>query len=119
MFFRSLLWERTVLSLLEKVEHLPPNVQAEIAARAGEFIKVAQTASDAASLSKFAAAAVAERQQVLAQGAKSKLDQRWAAPAIAEAWCIARIGLSNGSLDKHSALGVLKAIEGLTVRHPR
>ena len=42
MFFRSLLWERTILSLLEKVEHLPPNVQAEIAARAGEFIKVSR-----------------------------------------------------------------------------
>jgi hypothetical protein len=119
MFFRSLLWERTVLSLLEKVEHLPPNVQAEIAARAGDFIKVAQTATDEASLGKFAAAAVQERKQVVAQGAKSKVDQRWAAPAIAEAWCIARIGLSNGSLDRHSAMGVLGAIEVFTARHPR
>jgi hypothetical protein len=119
MFFRSLLWERTVLSLLEKVEHLPPNVQTEIATRAGDFIKVAQTADDEASLSKFAAAAVAERQQVVAQGVKSKLDQRWAAPVIAEAWCTARIGLSNGSLDKHSAMGVLGAIEVFTARRPR
>jgi hypothetical protein len=61
------------------------------------------------SLAKFATAAVEERQQVLAQGAKSILDQRWAAPAIAEAWCIARIGLSNGSLNRHSAMCVIGA----------
>jgi hypothetical protein len=46
MFFRSLFWERTVPSLLERVEHLPSNVQAEIATRAGEFIKLARTAGD-------------------------------------------------------------------------
>jgi hypothetical protein len=114
MFFRSLFWERTVLSLLEKVEHLPPNVQAEIATRAGELIKLARTASDEASLAKFATAAVEERRQVIAQGAKSNLDQRWAAPVIAEAWCVARIGLSNGNLNRHSAMGVIGAIEVFT-----
>ena len=71
MFFRSLFWERTVLSLLEKVQDLPPNVQAEIATRAGDFIKLASAASDEASLAKFAKAAVEERKQVIAQGATS------------------------------------------------
>jgi len=116
MFFRSLFWERTVLSLLEKVQDLPPNVQAEIATRAGDFIKLASAASDEASLAKFAKAAVEERKQVVAQGATSKVDQRWAAPALAEAWCVARIGLSNRSLDRHSAMGVITAIAAFTAK---
>ena len=45
MFSGSLFWERTVLSLMEKVQDLPPNVQAEIATRAGDFISLARTAS--------------------------------------------------------------------------
>ena len=116
MFFRSLFWERTVLSLLENVQHLPPNVQAEIATRVSDFIKLARTASDEGSLAKFTMAAVEERKQVVAQGAKSKVDQRWAAPALAEAWCVARIGLSNRSLNRHSATGVIVAIEAFTSR---
>ena len=35
MFFRSLFWGRTMLSLLEKVQKLPLNVLADIAKRAG------------------------------------------------------------------------------------
>ena len=41
MFVRSLFWERTVLSLLEKVHQLPSNVQAEIADRVGGYIDIA------------------------------------------------------------------------------
>ena len=41
MFFRSLFWERTVLSLLEKVRKLPPSVQADIAKRVGDCIQIA------------------------------------------------------------------------------
>jgi hypothetical protein len=118
MFFRSLFWERTVLSLMEKVQGLPPNVQAEIATRAGDFISLARTASDEASLAKFAMAAVEEREQVVAEGAKSKVDQRWAAPALAEAWCVARIGLSNRNLNRHSAMEVIAAIESFTSSRP-
>ena len=93
MFFRSLFWERTVLSLLEKVQRLPPNVQAEIATRVGSYIDIASTTREEGSLERFAAAAVKEREKVIALGAKSTLDQRWAAPALAEAWCVARLGL--------------------------
>ena len=111
MFIRSLLWERTVLSLLEKLEQLPPNVQAAISERVTNFIILAKSASDESSLARFAAAAVEERERVIAQGVKSNVDQRWAAPALSEAWCIAKLGLSNGSLNRHSATAVIAAIE--------
>ena len=111
MFFRSLFYERTVLSLLEKVQRLPPNVQAEIATRVGNYINLARTASDEASLARFATAAVQEREKEIAQGAKSQVDPRWAAPALAEAWCVARLGLSNGNLNRHCAMAIIVAIE--------
>jgi hypothetical protein len=114
MFFRSLFWERTVLTLLEQVQDLPRNVQVEIANRAGDFIHLAKTATDEASLAKFAVAAVEERKQAVAQGITSKVDQRWAAPALAEAWCVAKIGLFNRSLDRHSATEVITAIDAFT-----
>jgi hypothetical protein len=79
MFFRSLFWERTVLTLLEQVQDLPRNVQVEIANRAGDFIHLGKTATDEVSLAKFAVAAVEERKQAVAQGITSKVDQRWAA----------------------------------------
>ena len=55
MFFRSLFWERTVLSLLEKVHELPLNVQADIANRVGGYIAIASTTHEAGSLERFAA----------------------------------------------------------------
>ena len=118
MFFRSLFWERTVLSLLERVQRLPANVQSEIASRVGGYIDIADATGDEGSLEQFAAAAVKEREQVIAQGVKSTLDQRWAAPALAEAWCVARLGLYNGSLSRHSAMAVLVAIEAFAPRRP-
>ena len=114
MFFRSLFWERTVLTLLEQVQDLPRNVQVEIANRAGDFIQVAKAATDEASLAKFAVAAAEEQKQAIAQGITSKVDHRWASPALAEAWCVAKIGLYNRSLDKHSAREVLTAIDTFT-----
>jgi hypothetical protein len=111
MFVRSLFWERTVLSLLEKVRGLPSNVQDEIASRVGGYIDIADATGDGGTLEQFAAAAVKEREQVIAQGVKSQLDQRWAAPALAEAWCVARLGLDNGRLSRHSAMAVIVAIE--------
>jgi hypothetical protein len=111
MFVRSLFWERTVLSLLEKVQHLPSNVQSEIANRVGGYIEIADATGDERTLEQFAAAAVKEREQVIAEGVKSQLDQRWAAPALAEAWCVAKLGLDNGRLSRHSAMAVIAAIE--------
>jgi hypothetical protein len=111
MFLRSLFWERTVLSLLEKIGQLPPNVQAEIATRVENYIGLARSAKDEALLARFAKAAVEERVKIIAEGVRSTLDWRWAAASLSEAWCVAKIGLANGSLNRHSALAVISAIE--------
>ncbi len=118
MFFRSLFWERTVLSLLEKVQKLPPNVQADIAKRVGDCIEIASAAHEADSMKRLAAAAVEERGQVAAEGINSTLDQRWAAPAFVEAWCVAKLGLYNDSLSRHSAMAVVAAIEAFALERP-
>jgi hypothetical protein len=104
MFFASFFYERTVLSHLEKVQQLPPNVQAEIARRVDNYIKLARAAKDEALLARFAAKAIG-------QGVKSTMDPRWAAPALAEAWCRTMIGLSNGNLDRPNAVAIITAIE--------
>ena len=46
MFLRSLFYERTVLSHLERVRQLPPEAQAEIAMRVSNFIELARPVSD-------------------------------------------------------------------------
>jgi len=109
-WFRSLFWERKVLSVLEKVERLPHNVQGEIATRVGKYINFARTARDDATLTRFIEAAAGERAKV-AQGAKSTANRLWTAPALAEAWCVSRLGLSNGNLNRYSAMSVITAIE--------
>jgi hypothetical protein len=35
----------------------------------------------------------------------------WTAAALAEAWCVSRLGLSNGNLNRYSAMSVSTAIE--------
>ncbi len=107
---RSLFWERTVFSLLEMVERLPPNVQGEIAARVGNYIHFARTAPDDALMTRFIEAAAGERAKV-AQGEKSTINPQWTAPALAEAWCVSWLGLSNGTLDRSSAISITTAIE--------
>ena len=46
MFFRSLFYERNVLMYLARVQQLPPEVQAQIAKRVGNFIELAKPVSD-------------------------------------------------------------------------
>jgi hypothetical protein len=109
-WFRSLFWERTVFSLLAKVEGLPLDLQGEIATRVGKYINLARTAQDDAALTRFIEAAAEERAK-LAQGAKSTANPLWTAAALAEAWCVSRLGLSNGTLNRLSAMSVSTAIE--------
>ena len=109
-WLRSLSWERSVLSLLAKVEGLPLNVKAEIATRVGKYIKLARTARDEATLTRFMEAAAEEREKV-ARGARSTANPLWTAAALAEAWCVTRLGLSNGRLNRHNAMSVSTAIE--------
>jgi hypothetical protein len=110
MFFRSLFYERTILRHLEKVEQLPFEVQAEIAVRVGNLIEMARPVSDAL-LERFAEVVRQEQQLAVEQGAKSEMDPLWAAPAISEAWCNARLGLANGNLNRHSAVAIIAAVE--------
>ena len=110
MFFRSLFYERTILRHLEKVEQLPAEAQSEIARRVGNWIELARPVSDAL-LERFAEVVRQEQQLAVEQGAKSEMDPLWAAPAISEAWCNARLGLANGNLNRHSAVAIIAAVE--------
>jgi hypothetical protein len=101
MLFRSLFYERTILRHLERVEQLPGEVQAEIAMRVGNLIELARPVSDAL-LERFAQVVRQEQLLAVEQGAKSDMDPLWAASAISEAWCNARLGLANGNLNRHS-----------------
>jgi len=113
MFFRSLFYERTVLSLLEEVKQLPDHVQAEIGARVGNYIIEAKKADDAA-LNRFVGAARTECDAITAADEKPTLAQI-AGPALAEAWCVAKLGLSEASMDKHCAITIIVAIEAFTL----
>jgi hypothetical protein len=110
-FFRSLLYERAVLSHLDKVHGLPPNVQADIATRVANYLTIARNSGDDFDLEQFAAAAIQERNRAIEEGAKSDTDLRRASPELAVAWCNAMLGLGTGNLDRHSAIGIITAIE--------
>ena len=59
-------------------------------------------------MTRFIHAAAGERVKV---AQKSTVDPRWSAPALAEAWCISRLGLSNGKMNRLSAMSVITAVE--------
>jgi hypothetical protein len=105
-------YEKMVLSHLEKVEQLPPDVQADIAKRVGIYLKLASAAKTDELLAALAAGAMQEQARAIGQGTKSTMDPQWAGPALAEAWCYATISLSNGNLDRPSATAIITAIEG-------
>ena len=115
---RSLSLERTVLSVLERVKRLPDNLQGEIAASVGNNVNLARSATDDAALTGFIEAAAAERAQIIDQMAKPRVNGPWATAALAEAWCIARLGLLNGSLNRYSAMSVIAAIEAFASERP-
>ena len=115
MFFRSLFYERTVLRHLERVRQLPVEAQTDIAVRVSNFIEQARTVSDER-LEPFAQVAREEQQRAGQLGAKSDMDPTWAAPAISEAWCKAKLGLATGNLNQHSAIEIIVAIETFTSR---
>jgi hypothetical protein len=112
MFFRSLFYERTILKHLERVEQLPAEVQTEIAMRVGNLVELARPVGDAL-LERFAEIARQEQLLAVKGGAKSDTEPQWAAPAISEAWCNARLGLAKGSLNRHRAVAIIAAVESL------
>jgi len=81
--------------------------------RVGNLIELARPVSDAL-LERFAEIARQEQLLAVKEGAKSDTDPLWAAPAISEAWCNARLGLTNGNLNRHSAVAIIAAVETFT-----
>jgi hypothetical protein len=110
MFLRSFFYERDVLMHLDRVRKLPGEVQAEIAKRVRNFIEQARSA-DNELLPRLIQVARDERQRAVEIGVKSEMDPLVAAPALAEAWCRATLGLATGKLDPHSAVEIIVAIE--------
>jgi hypothetical protein len=103
-------YQTMVLSHLHEVQQLPEPVRAEIAARVSSFIQIAKAANDETLLATFASAAMEEQAKAVGQGATT-VDPRWAAPALAEAWCYAKLSLSKGYLDRANAMSIIEAIE--------
>jgi hypothetical protein len=70
--------------------------------RVGNVIELARPVGDAL-LERFAQVARQEQLLAVEQGA-----------AISEAWCNARLGLTNGNLNRHSAATIIAAVETFT-----
>ena len=111
----SFSYGESVLSHLEKVQRLPVEVQADIARRVDSYIKLAKAGKDEAMIGVCASAAMEEQAKAIGQGATT-LEPRWAAPALAEAWCYATISLSKGYLDRLHAEAIIGAIEAFASR---
>ena len=109
----SISYAESVLSHLEKVQELPVDVQTNIARRVDSYIIIARAAKDEAILATLASTAREDQAKAIGQGG-DPMDPRWAAPAIAEAWCYATISLSKGYLDRLHAEAIIGAIESFT-----
>jgi hypothetical protein len=109
-------YERMVLSHLEQVEQLPPEIQADIAKRVGTYLALARAAKHESWLPTLAASAMGEQAKAIGKGTSSTMDPQWAGPALAEAWCYATISLSNGNLDRSNATSIIIAIEGFVAK---
>jgi hypothetical protein len=112
----SFSYGETVLSHLEKVQELPAEVQADIARRVDTYIILGRAVKDEALLEQLASSAMEDQAKAIGQGGDT-MDPRWAAPAIAEAWCYAKISLSRGYLDRLHAEAIIGAIEAFTSSH--
>ena len=109
----SISYAELVLSHLEKVQELPVDVQTNIARRVDSYIMIARAAKDEAIVATLASTAREDQAKAIGQGG-DPMDPRWAAPAIAEAWCYATISLSKGYLVRLHAEAIIGAIESFT-----
>jgi hypothetical protein len=109
----SISYAESVLLHLEKVQELPVDVQTNIARRVDSYIIIARAAKDEAILATLASTAREDQAKAIGQGGDT-MDPRWAAPAIAEAWCYATISLSKGYLVRLHAEAIIGAIESFT-----
>jgi hypothetical protein len=109
----SFSYEESVLSHLEQVQRLPAEVQKDIATGIDSYIKLAKAAGDDALIARIASSAMEEQAKAIGKGA-NMMDPLWAVPAIAEAWCYAKISLSKGYLDHLHAEAIMGAVEAFT-----
>jgi len=106
-------YAESVLSHLEKVQQLPAEVQTDIARRVDSYIKMAKAAKQEGVVAMLASNAAEEQAKAIWQGGDT-MDPRWAASAIAEAWCYATLSLSKGYLDQLHAQAIIGPIETFT-----
>ena len=71
-----------VLSHLETVEQLPPEVQADIAKRVGTYLKLASAAKTDELLAALAAGAMQEQAKAIGQGTNSTMDPHGPDPLL-------------------------------------
>jgi hypothetical protein len=107
-------YEDLVLTHLRQVQDLPELVQTDIATRVSGYIQIAKAAKDESLLATFASAAMEEQAKAIGLGAITT-DPRWAAPALAEAWCYATLSLTKGYLDRPAAKTIIEAIESFAL----
>jgi hypothetical protein len=106
----SQMYERTALSDLAAIQQLPPAAQRTIAADVAKFINMASLSE--ALLEQFFASAVQERRQAVSRGASSSRDPQWAAAALKEAWCGAKLGRARGAISASASDAIVQRIEG-------
>ena len=91
----------------------PGEVQVDIARGVDSYIKIAKAAKEEALVEWSASTARKSKPRQLGRETPT-MDPRWAAPAIAEAWCYATISLSKGYLNRLHAEAIIAAIEAFT-----
>ena len=110
MGLKSYIWKRSVLSDLRKVRQLQPITQSGIANQVVRFINLANTGG-AMNLPMFFTAAQQQRHDAIASGSPTQHNPVWAAAALKEAWCAAKLGKQNNSLPVATADTVMQEIE--------
>jgi hypothetical protein len=79
-------------------------------------INLAGVASNEALLYDFLATAVQQRQAAIADGATSVSDARWAAAALSESWCGAKLAAAKRQISDAAANTITEAIEQFCFR---
>jgi hypothetical protein len=110
MRLKSYLWKHSVLSDLRKVRQLQPMTQSGIAKQVVGFINLANAGGDI-NLPMFFTAAQQQRQDAIANGSPTQHNPAWAAAALKEAWCAAKLGKQNKSLPAATADAIMQEIE--------
>jgi hypothetical protein len=115
----SFIFKRSALSDLKIIQGLSSPAQDQIAAEVATFINLANKFSNQEWLGRFLYAAQQDRYNALAAGATSVEDSQWAAAALSESWCTAKLGALNGRISAGTSKVIMEAIEKFAFRHPQ